>query len=100
MRQKWIVLVAIFVLLASGLKRHEKKNKTILILGASGEVAQNFIKNYNFKNNVLLYDLKFNKILKKYKKNYFCKFSKEFYKKQINLMLLSILLVRFIKLIK
>lgn len=59
-----------------------KKNKTILILGASGEVAQNFIKNFNFKNNVLLYDLKFNKILKKkYKKNYFCKFSKEFIKK-------------------
>ena len=44
-----------------------KKNKTILILGASGEVAQNFIK-YNFNNNVLLYDLKFNKILKKIKK--------------------------------
>lgn len=59
-----------------------KKNKTILILGASGEVAQNFIKNYNFKNNVLLYDLKFNKILKKkFKKNYFYKFSKEFIKK-------------------
>ena len=59
-----------------------KKNKTILILGASGEVAQNFINNYDNKKNILLFDLKFNKTLKsKYKKNYFSKFTKKFIEK-------------------
>ena len=30
-----------------------KKNKTILILGASGELAQNFINDYDNKKNIL-----------------------------------------------
>ena len=61
-----------------------KKNKTILILGASGELAQNFINDYDNKKNILLFDLKLNKTLKsKYKKNYFSKFTKEF-KEKVN----------------
>ena len=47
LRQKWVVLVVIFVLLTSA-KENMSKNKKILILGASGEIAQNFI--YNFFN--------------------------------------------------
>ena len=61
-----------------------KKNKTILILGASGELAQSFIKDYDNKKNILLFDLKLNKTLKsRYKKNYFNKFTKEF-KERVN----------------
>ena len=56
-----------------------RQNKKILILGASGEIAQNFIHNYFNKKNLILFDLKLNKTLKKkYKKNYFSKFSKKF----------------------
>lgn len=62
-----------------------KKNKTILILGASGEIAQYFINNYDNNKNILLFDLKLNKTLKKkYKKNYFSKFTKDFIKKANN----------------
>ena len=59
-----------------------KKNNKILILGASGEVAQNFINSYKNKKNILLFYLKLNKSLRdKYKKNYFCKFTSEFKEK-------------------
>ena len=55
------------------------KNKKILILGASGEIAQNFIYNFFNKKNLIFFNLKLNKTLKKkYKKNYFSKFSKKF----------------------
>ena len=54
----------------------------ILILGASGEIAQSFIKNYDNEKNILLFDLKSNKTLKdKFKKNYFTKFTEEFKEK-------------------
>lgn len=54
----------------------------ILILGASGEIAQSFIKDYGNKKNILLFDLKSNKTLKdKFKKNYFTKFTEEFKEK-------------------
>lgn len=61
-----------------------KKNRTILILGASGEIAQNFINTYIDKKNIILFDLKLNKTLQnKFKKNYFYKFTEQFMQ-QIN----------------
>jgi len=61
-----------------------KKNRTILILGASSEIAQNFINTYIDKKNIILFDLKLNKTLQnKFKKNYFYKFTDQFIQ-QIN----------------